>query len=139
MRAAPRSRRPQSRLERAQAPDAPEVVHRQHLLDALGIDVEVAPAGRDPGVVHEERDGGMPLEDPRRDRVHRLAIGHVADLPLRAELPRHGRQAVLPPREQDRAPPPPRQLARRHLADPRGRPRHDRYTSVAHPAASLIH
>jgi hypothetical protein len=90
--------------ERAQAPDAAEVVHVGHRLDPLGRELEEAAAGRDPRVVHEELDGRVPLADAPRHLVDLRAVTDVADLRFRAELARDPLEALAPPGEQHAAP-----------------------------------
>ena len=62
-----RSARRRARLEAGQqaprSPDAAEVVDAHHLLDEVEVDVEERPAGGHAGVVDEEVDRRVPLED----------------------------------------------------------------------------
>ena len=105
--------------ERAQAPQAAEVVHVHRPLDALRVDVEEAAAGRDAGVVHEQVDRRMTLEDSRGDRVDLLPVGHVADLPFAADLPGERLEQLLPACQEDAVPAAAVERTRGRLSDPR--------------------
>ena len=78
--------RMQAGRECPQAPNAAEVVDPDRALDDLGLDVEEAPPRRDAGVVDEEVDGRVALEDACGDLVHLRAIADIAGLPLAADL-----------------------------------------------------
>ena len=135
------SSRPGGALEpgekRPQAPHSSQVVHVDDLLDELGLDLEKAPTRGHPRVVHEQPDRRMPLEDPRRDLVHLLAVGHVAELPLAADLARDLPETILATSEQHAVPTSACELPRRRLPDPgRGAGDH-RYAPSGHRRASL--
>ena len=98
------SRGLQRRQERAQAPDAAEVVRPHDLLDALRLRREEVAARTDSRVVDEQLDRGMPLAHARGRGVHGLAVGDVARLGLAADLAGELPQLFLAPREQDAMP-----------------------------------
>ena len=108
--------RAQPGRERAQAPDPAEVVHGGHALHELRVDVEEAPARRNPGVVDEQPDRRMPFEHARGDLVDLRAVGDVADLPLAADLARDPLELVGASREQRRSASP---CARARVRSPR--------------------
>ena len=64
----------------------------------------------------------MPREHPGRSRLDRLAVGHVADLDLAADLLRDRAQLVLPPRDEHAAPATRGEQPGGRLADPRRAP-----------------
>jgi hypothetical protein len=107
----------EARRERAQAPDATEVVHARHALDELRVDVQEAAARGDTCIVDEQPDFGMPLEHPSRHVIDLCSVGDVADLPLAADLGGDPLELVGAPCEQHAAPVAPCQLPRRRLAD----------------------
>ena len=107
----------QAGREGPQAPDATEVVDPDRALDDLGIDVEKAPPCGDAGVVHEEVDGRVALEDACGDLVHLRAIGDIADLPLADDLSRYPLELVGASGEQDAVPALAREFACNRLAD----------------------
>src|SRR4051794_24776331 len=74
------------REERTQAPDAPEIVRPHDILDRRRIALEEARAARDAGVVREQRDRGMSLEDSPGGLVDGVSVGDVAHLGLSADL-----------------------------------------------------
>src|SRR6266511_1583528 len=69
----------------------------------------------------------MTLADPRRHRVHRFALGDVADVVLAVDLAREGTQPLLASREQHAPPPGARQRTRDRRADPARCARDDCY------------
>ena len=113
-----RRRRLEARQERAQGPDASEVVRVDHSLDRLGVGAEeVAPAGN-AGVVDEQVELWVALEHRRRDAVDVFAARDVADLVLGSQLLRELPQPVLAACEQHEAPPVACEPARQRGADP---------------------
>ena len=111
----------QRRFEGTDHPDAAEIVRPQHRLDPLGLEREEGAAARDAGVVDEQVDAGMPLQDRRGGAVDVGAVRDIADLVLAAQLGREPLEPVLPARDEHRPPAAPRQLASRRLADAAGR------------------
>ncbi len=93
----------------------------------LRLDLEEVASRRYACVVHEHVDGGMALEHARGHGLDLLAIGHVAELPLAADLAGDRLQPVLATCEQDAVPAATRELARRCLSDPRRGSRDDGY------------
>ena len=67
----------------------------------------------------------MPLQDPGRHCIHRVAIRNVAHLELAAELVGEGTQAILTARDEDAVPALLGEQARRRLPDAGGRSRYD--------------
>ena len=135
-------RRLEPRQERAQAPDAAEVV-RAH--DGLGIAVEEGRARGDAGVVHEQVNARMPLEDSGRDALDRLPVGDVADLVLAADLLGERPQPILAAGEQHAVPAAAREQACDLRADAGRRagddcyPRHTRDAyAVRRPSLPLL-
>ena len=86
----------EEREERAEAPDAAQVVHACHLLDPLGRQLEVR-AAPDARVVHEEVHRVVPLADPARRSSTARAVADVAARPRRRS-PRRPRSAARSPR-----------------------------------------
>ena len=132
-----RRRRAEPRLERAQAPDPAEVVHRGHALHELRLDVEEAAARRNAGVVHEQPDRWMPLEHARGDLVHLRPVGDVADLELAADLGRDALELLRSARQQHAVPALSRELACGRLADAGRGPRDHRDALAGHRRATL--
>ena len=122
-----RSGRLERGQERAQAPDAAEVVRPRHGLDQLRVGAQEAASARDPGAVHEQPDLRMALADRGGNAFDLRAVADVAALPLRAELLRHRAQALLSARDQDAAPPSLRQLPGDRGADAARAAGDDRY------------
>ena len=104
-------------LERADAPDAAEVVRSQHRLDPLRLEREEAATTGDACVVHEQVDARMPLEDGRGGPVDLLPVGDVAELELASELERERFEPLLPPGDEHAIPAARDELARRCLSD----------------------
>ena len=69
---------------------------------------EAAAAG-DAGVVDEQRDARVPLDDRGGRALDRLAVADVAELPLGAELLGERAQALFAARDQDAVPAAPAQ------------------------------
>ena len=115
-----RGRGLEPRQERAQAPDAAEVVGAHHLLDPVDVGRDEVAAARDARVVDEQlhaRDGAR--APPPATRSTASPVGDVADLGLAAELGRERLDPVAPAGEQDREPAVAREPPRERLADPR--------------------
>ena len=126
VRAARLGRGAQAGHEGTRAPDAAEVVHLDNPADEVEVDREERAACGDPGVVHEQVHRGVPVEDPRREGVHLVAVGDVAKLDLAADLRRERAQPVLPAGDEDAPPPAPCEQPRDRLSDPRRGAGHDR-------------
>ena len=104
-------------LERAHHPDAAEVVRPQHRLDPLRLEREEVAAPGDAGVVDEQVDTRVALQDRGRGPVDVGALRDVADLVLAAELGRELLEPLLPSRDEHGLPAATRQLPRGRLAD----------------------
>ena len=111
--------------ERAQAPDAAEVVRADDGLDRLRRGVEEARPRRDARVVHEQVHERMPLEHAGRGGLDRGAVGDVAQLVLAAGLLGERAQRLLAPCEQHAVPAAPGELPGQLRADPGRGPRDD--------------
>ncbi len=92
------------REERPQAPDRPEVVRADELLDLLRRELEETAATGHAGVVDEQADRWMPLAYGRCDAVDLSAVGHVAKLVLGSDLVGDFPQPLLAAREQHEPP-----------------------------------
>ena len=89
--------------ERAQAPDAAEVVRPHHVLDRGSPSRKLVRAGN-AGVVHEQVNARMALEDARGHALDRLPVGDVAHLVLAADLLGERPQPILASGEQHAVP-----------------------------------
>src|SRR5207244_7953808 len=92
----------------------------------------------DPGVVHQQADPRMALENGGGDPVDGFAVGDVEELVLAADLLGERAQPVLAPREQDAAPTVLREQPRRRLADPGRGARDHRYAWLGHRASLVV-
>ena len=108
-------------------PHAAEVVDDERPLDLVDRRLDEAAADEDARAVHEQVDGGMPLEDARRCRGHRLAIRDVADLDLglTPELQGEALELVLATRDEYALPSLAREQPGRLLPDARRGARDD--------------
>ena len=88
----------------ARAPDAAEVVDPHHPLDEVEVDLEKRSACGHAGVVDEEVERGVPLEDARCERLDCGAVADVAELDLGADLVGEGAQPILPARDEHTVP-----------------------------------
>ena len=82
-----------------------------------GLEREEAATAGDAGVVHEQVDARMALEDGRGRPVDLLPIGDVAELELAAELERERLEPLLPPGDEHAVPAARDELPRGCLAD----------------------
>jgi hypothetical protein len=103
-----------------------------HQTPPLGVDDEERAPGGHAGVVHEQVDLGMPLEDPCRHRLDRVAVADVAELDLGADLVRDCPQPVVAPRDEHAPPALRREQTGARLADPGRGPRDDRDLLAGH-------
>src|SRR5262249_57040998 len=78
----------QAGQERAQAPDAAEVVHAGDELDPLRVPVDETRPRGNACVVDEQPDPGMAFEHRGGDAVDGFTVADVADLRLAADLVR---------------------------------------------------
>src|SRR5581483_7571509 len=90
--------------QRAEAPDASQVVDAHHVLDHNRVAVEEAGARGDAGVVDEQAGARVTLEDPRAHRLDRLTVADVAYLDLSAYLAGKRAQPVLATRDEHAQP-----------------------------------
>jgi hypothetical protein len=97
-----------------------------HAFDEVEVDGEEGTAGGHSGVVDEQVDRRVALEDPRGHRIDGLAVGDVAHLHLAVDLVGERAEPVLAARDEDAPPALLRQKPRRCLADPRRRAGDDR-------------
>ena len=94
--------------------------------DRVGVVVEEARARRNAGVVHEQVNARMPVEDACRDRLDRGPVGDVAELVLAVGLGRERAEPVFPPRQEGAMPAVSGERAGKLGSDARRRPRDDR-------------
>ena len=91
-------------LECSDAPDAAEIVRAQHGLDPFRLEREEGATAGYAGVVHEQVDARMALENGRGGPVDLFPIGDVAELELAAELVREWLEPLLPPGDEHAVP-----------------------------------
>ena len=81
----------------------------------------------------------MSLEDARCNGVDLVAVPHVADLELAADLASERLEAIRSPSEEDAVPAAPRELSGGGLADPRRGPGHHCRARSLHRRGRLAH
>ena len=91
--------------ERSQAPDGPEVVDADDVLDPLRGELDEPSSSGDAGVVDEQADCGVASRDCGRHRGDGVPIGDVADLEVASELGGQRLDPLAPARDEDAAPP----------------------------------
>src|SRR5262249_39844542 len=123
------ARRLERRRERAEAPDGAQVVDAHELLEPLRLDRREARASRNPGVVDEQVDHGMPTGDPPRHLLDAVAAADAADLGPPLELLRELAKTVFAPCDEHAQPASRRERTRNRLADPARRAGDDRDAS----------
>ena len=125
----------QARQQPAGDVDTTEVVDARDPLDQIEVDLVERPSRGDPGVVDEEIDGGMSVEDPCGSSGDGIAVTDVAGLRLHHQILRERTETVLAPGDEDARPAAACQPLRGRLRRSRGRSRHHRDPARRHGAS----